>query len=50
MVVCVLASHDFKLEVDAVNAATGFDYTVQEALDELTETANEILAEQMEGM
>jgi aldehyde:ferredoxin oxidoreductase len=32
MLVCILASQDFRLEVDAVNAATGFDYTLEEAL------------------
>lgn len=33
MIVCILANQDFKLEVDALNAVTGFDYRLQEALD-----------------
>jgi aldehyde:ferredoxin oxidoreductase len=33
MLVCILANQDFKMEVDALNAATGFNYSLQEALD-----------------
>lgn len=33
LVVCILASHDFQLEVEALNAVTGLDYSLQEALD-----------------
>lgn len=33
LVLCILTTHDFKLEVDALNAATGFNLTIQEALD-----------------
>lgn len=33
LVICYLCSHDFQLEVDALNAATGFGYSVQEAFD-----------------
>lgn len=33
MAICILTSQDFQLEVDALNAATGFDLTVQEAFD-----------------
>ena len=32
MAVCVLANQDFGMEVEAVNAATGFDYSIEEAL------------------
>jgi aldehyde:ferredoxin oxidoreductase len=33
LAICILTSQDFQLEVDALNAATGFDFTVQEAVD-----------------
>jgi aldehyde:ferredoxin oxidoreductase len=33
LILCILTSHDFQLEVDALNAATGFDYSIQEAFD-----------------
>ncbi len=33
LVVCNFASQDFKLEVDALNAVTGQDFSLQEALD-----------------
>lgn len=33
MIVCMLANQDFKLEVDALNAVTGFDYDLKEALE-----------------
>ncbi len=33
MVICLLCSQDFQLEVDALNAVTGLNYSVQEALD-----------------
>jgi aldehyde:ferredoxin oxidoreductase len=33
LVVCILTSHDFQMEVDALNAVTGLDYSLQEALD-----------------
>ncbi len=33
LAVCILTSHDFKLEVEALNAVTGRDYTLQEAFD-----------------
>lgn len=33
LAVCVLANQDLKMEVEAVNAATGFDYTLEEAMD-----------------
>ena len=32
MAVCVLANQDLKMEVEAVNAATGLDYTLQDAM------------------
>ena len=33
LVVCILTSHDFQMEVDALNAVTGLDYSLQEAFD-----------------
>ncbi len=33
LAICILTSQDFQLEVDALNAATGFDYSPQEAID-----------------
>jgi aldehyde:ferredoxin oxidoreductase len=33
LVVCILTSHDFQTEVEALNAVTGLDYSLQEALD-----------------
>jgi aldehyde:ferredoxin oxidoreductase len=33
MVICLLSSQDFQLEVDALNAVTGLNYSLQEALD-----------------
>ena len=30
LVICILGSHDFQLEVDALNAATGFDLSVKD--------------------
>lgn len=33
LAVCVLANQDLKMEVEAVNAATGFDFTLEEAMD-----------------
>jgi aldehyde:ferredoxin oxidoreductase len=33
LLVCILTSHDFQTEVDALNAVTGLDYSLQEALD-----------------
>jgi aldehyde:ferredoxin oxidoreductase len=33
LAICILASQDFQLEVDALNAATGFNYSVQEAFE-----------------
>jgi aldehyde:ferredoxin oxidoreductase len=33
LILCILTSHDFKLEVDALNAATGFNLSIQETLD-----------------
>jgi aldehyde:ferredoxin oxidoreductase len=33
LAVCILTSHDFQMEVEALNAVTGLDYSLQEALD-----------------
>ncbi len=33
LAVCILTSHDFQLEVEALNAITGLDYSLQEAFD-----------------
>jgi aldehyde:ferredoxin oxidoreductase len=33
LIVCILTSHDFQMEVEALNAVTGLDYSLQEALD-----------------
>jgi aldehyde:ferredoxin oxidoreductase len=33
MILCILTSHDFRMEVDALSSATGFDFGIQEVLD-----------------
>ena len=33
LIICILTSHDFQMEVEALNAVTGLDYSLQEALD-----------------
>ncbi len=33
IIICFLTSQDFRLEVEALNAATGFDYSIEEALN-----------------
>jgi aldehyde:ferredoxin oxidoreductase len=33
LVVCILTSHDFQTEVEALNAVTGLDFSLQEALN-----------------
>jgi len=33
LAVCILTSHDFRLEVEALNAVTGLGYSLQEAFD-----------------
>jgi aldehyde:ferredoxin oxidoreductase len=33
LVLCILCNHDFQMEVDALNAVTGWDFDVKEALE-----------------